>query len=254
MVNTQAAADADLDAARALVLGGRRFRSRAYGGAGARLAGAILARETATAGGLRVLVAGPWAAGRRPLAVSPSYWAPRGFEQLAAATHDARFRALERDSARLAAALTTAAPHLPPDWAAVGADGTARPTTVPGRRSGLPLFSYAAARLPVRVAESCSGAVRALGAAEWPFFAAQDPDRIGLAYRLDGTRVLPAQSAVMLVAAAAAARAAGNTPGRDALLARAAAIDARFPTYYGAAWVALGSLELATSRLGGCAA
>ena len=40
---------------------------------------------------------------------------------------------------------------------------------------------------------------------------------------------------------------------RDALLARAESVDARFPTYYGAAWVALGRLELTTKLLGGCA-
>jgi endoglucanase len=57
----------------------------------------------------------------------------------------------------------------------------------------------------------------------------------------------------MLVAAAAAAQVAGQTAARDALLTRAESVDARFPTYYGAAWIAIGRLELTTSLLGGCA-
>jgi endoglucanase len=253
VVNTQAASDADLDTARALVLAGRQFHSRAYRRAGARIAAAVLARETTSIGGMQVLVAGPWAARRRPAAVSPSYWAPRSFELLAAATGDRRFLALERGAARLASALTSASPHLPPDWAKVTSAGSATPTSVPGRRTGTAQFSFAAARLPVRFAESCNGAVRALGGETWPFFASQAPDRIALAYRLDGTAIAPAQSAVTLVAAAAAAQVAGQTAARDALLARAESVDARFPTYYGAAWVALGRLELTTKLLGGCA-
>jgi endo-1,4-beta-D-glucanase Y len=253
VVNAQAASDADLDAARALILAGRRFRTPAYRRAGARLAAAILARETTTIGGMRVLVAGPWAVGRRPAAVSPSYWAPRTFELLRAATGDRRFRALERSAARLAGALTSTPPHLPPDWAAVRSNGAVTATSVPGRRPTAPQFSFAAARLPIRFAESCDATARALSAQEWPFFAAQPPDRIGLAYRLDGTAIAPAQSAVTLVAAAAAAQVAGETAARDALLTRAESVDARFPTYYGAAWVALGRLELTTRLLGGCA-
>jgi endoglucanase len=253
VVNAQAASDADLDAARALILAGRRFRAPAYRRAGVRLAAAILARETISIGGMRVLVAGPWAVRRRPAAVNPSYWAPRTFELLARATGDRRFTALEHSAARLGGALTSTSPHLPPDWAAVRSNGGITATSVPGRRPSTPQFSFAAARLPIRFAESCTGTARALSAREWPFFAAQPPDRIGLAYRLDGTETAPAQSAVVLVAAAAAAQVAGQSAARDALLARAESVDARFPTYYGAAWTALGRLELTTSLLGGCA-
>jgi endoglucanase len=135
----------------------------------------------------------------------------------------------------------------------VRSNGGITATSVPGRRPSTPQFSFAAARLPIRFAESCTGTARALSAREWPFFAAQPPNRIGLAYRLDGTETAPAQSAVVLVAAAAAAQVAGQSAARDALLARAESVDARFPTYYGAAWTALGRLELTTSLLGGCA-
>ena len=53
----------------------------------------------------------------------------------------------------------------------------------------------------------------------------------------------------MLVAAAGAADAAGQTAARDGLLDEAEALDRRSPTYYGAAWVALGRMMLTTKLL-----
>ncbi|MDW5596131.1 hypothetical protein VSS74_17420, partial [Conexibacter stalactiti] len=55
-----------------------------------------------------------------------------------------------------------------------------------------------------------------------------------------------------LVGAAAAARAAGDAGASDRLLARADALEARAPSYYGAAWAALGRIMLTTDLLGGC--
>jgi hypothetical protein len=54
------------------------------------------------------------------------------------------------------------------------------------------------------------------------------------------------------VAAAGAAHAAGLTAARDGLLDAAEALDQRSPTYYGAAWVALGRMMLTTKLLGPC--
>jgi endoglucanase len=51
------------------------------------------------------------------------------------------------------------------------------------------------------------------------------------------------------VAAAGAADAAGHPAARDGLLDSAEALDRRFPTYYGAAWVALGRILLTTKLL-----
>ena len=55
-----------------------------------------------------------------------------------------------------------------------------------------------------------------------------------------------------LVAAAAAAGAAGHRDRATELLERASVADARAPTYYGAALTALGWTLLTTDRLGGC--
>jgi endoglucanase len=53
----------------------------------------------------------------------------------------------------------------------------------------------------------------------------------------------------VLVAAAGAADAAGQTAARDGLLDDAEALDRRSPTYYGDAWVALGRTFLTTRLL-----
>ena len=56
----------------------------------------------------------------------------------------------------------------------------------------------------------------------------------------------PAIGAITRAAAASDARA------RDDLLDRAQQMDDDHPTYYGAAWVALGRVVLTTRDLGGC--
>jgi endoglucanase len=253
IVDGHSASDADLDAARALVLAGDHFGSRGYRAAGVRLGKAILAHETANVGGHLTLLPGTWARGRRSTTINPSYDAPRAYEQLAGATRDRRFLALERSGARVAAQLMTPAPVLLPDWARLDARATATPASAPGRWRVSPRSTFRAARLPIRYAEACDPASVAVAATPWAFFSKQTPARLGMAYRLDGTRLIPAQMAVMLVGAAASADASGQSAERDAFLAQAAAVDKAYPTYYGAAWLALGRVALTTRRLGGCA-
>jgi endoglucanase len=251
IVDDQPASDADLDAARALLIAASRFHVASYRSAGLRIARAALAQETVMRGGLRVLVAGPWA--RTSGIVNPGYWAPRTLRQLQAATGDRRFGRLEAGVIRLAAKLTSAAPHLPSDWAAVSAGGSIHPVAAPpGRRPAPPQYSLDAARLPIRFAEACSASARRVSASLWPFFAAQGAARIGAAYTLGGGLKNRDQTAVTLVGAAAAAQSAGDAQARDQLLAQAQSINNRFPTYYGAAWIAIARIELSSSTLGGC--
>jgi endoglucanase len=54
------------------------------------------------------------------------------------------------------------------------------------------------------------------------------------------------------VAAAAAAAASGHHSDARRLLAQASDLDRAHPSYYGAAWVALGRILLTSSALGGC--
>jgi endo-1,4-beta-D-glucanase Y len=251
VTDSQPASDADLDAARALLVAARRFHMAAYRRAGLRIARAALAQETVMRGRVRVLAAGPWARTRG--IVDPGYWAPRTLAQLQAATGDRRFGQLEAGAIRLAGALTAAAPHLPSDWAAVSANGSIHSISAPpGRPPAPPQFSLDAARVPIRFAEACSAAARRVSASVWPFFAKQGASRIGAAYALDGAVKNPDQTAATLVAAAAAAQSAGQAQARDALLAQAQSINNRFPTYYGAAWIAIARVELSSSALGGC--
>ena len=78
------------------------------------------------------------------------------------------------------------------------------------------------------------------------------PTQIGFAYALDGTLLARQQTPTMLIGVAAAAHAAGHDGTRDQLLAQADGVNSRFPTYFGAAWLALGRLELQTRLLGSC--
>jgi endoglucanase len=251
IVDAQPASDSDLDAARALLLAAQRFHPSDYRRAGLQIARSVLLRETALRGGVRVLLAGPWARNRG--IVNPGYWAPRTLTLLAAATHDRRYGQLERGVVTLGRALMAQSPHLPPDWAAVSAGGSiAAAAAPPGHPSAPPQYSLEAARLPIRFGEACDPPSRAIAASVWPFFATQSPARIGAAYALNGTLTNPAQASITLLGAAAAAQAAGQPAARDALFAQAETINARFPTYYGSAWIALARIELTTSLLSSC--
>jgi endoglucanase len=226
------AADADLDMARALALAKKRFGGDSYLRAAKRMSSALLREETVTVRGRRVLVAGPWAR-HAPYPVDPSYFSPVAFEVLRKATGDRRFDALAASSRRLAGELTSGGRSLPPDWAVVAASGAARPSGPPG--GGAPGYGLDAVRLPVRLAESCDKGDRRIAAAEWPSVRGAGGDH-------------PAAT----VGAAAAAHAAGDGKAADGLLAQAEAADRRASTYYGAAWVALGRIELSSKALGGC--
>jgi endoglucanase len=253
VIDPNSASDADLDAARALILAAKRFHIRVYRQEGLALARAILAHETERLGRSLVLLAGTWA--RKPAIVDPGYWAPRTFELLTAATHDHRFARLEQGAVRLARDLTANAPHLPPDWATVSASGVPKPIAGPPgrRREPTPRYSLDAARLPIRFAEACDARISQIPAAMWPFFSVQPPNRIGFAYSLDGRLLAPQQTPTLLVGAAAAAQSNGQSAARDRLLAQADTVNTHFATYFGAAWIALGRLELETALLGSCA-
>jgi endoglucanase len=138
---------------------------------------------------------------------------------------------------------------LPPDWATVSEAGYAVPTgPVNG---GAPIrFGLDAARLPVRFAESCDHEDRVLAGAMRPILTVPGPVP---AYRnLNGSAANDWQHPVALVAAAATEQGADNPDGAVQRLDAAAQLEQRMPSYYGAAWVALGRIMLTTSMLGDC--
>ena len=241
------AADADLDAAWALVLAGARFEEEGLRAEGLRMAAAVLEHETVPVGDGLLLVAGPWARGR-PAVVNPSYVSPGAFARLAAETGDHRWRSLSATSRHLLGGLLRAGRPLPPDWAHLGPDGALEPTAGPGRDGQEPRYGLDAARLLTRAAP-CGGPWAALAAPSWAVLADAPDTGAAISSDLEGRPVEAASHPAKAVAAAAAAHAAGDHSSRDGLLARAVRLDERSPTYFGSAWVALGHLLL-TSDLG----
>jgi endoglucanase len=230
VVDGEPAADADLDAARALVVAARRFDRSSYGDEARRLADAIRAHEAV--GDLPV--AGPWA--RAEAVVNPSYLSPRAFDAIG-------WRAASGSAQRALASLDS---PLPPDWARLEGD-TLRPTGPPS--GGSAMYSYDAARTPLRFAESCSADDRRLAARAWPALR-DDPEVVRRG--LDGAPAADERHAVAAAGAAGAARAAGDDDAAAELLDRATALEEDRPSYYGAAWTALARVMLDTDWLGVC--
>jgi endoglucanase len=254
VVDPEPASDADLDAAHALVLAARQFGEPAYLDAAARLGRSVLDRAVVDGDRGTVLLAGPWAVHSRTM--NPSYVSPVAFAALRDASGDRRWDELAAGS-RAAVADLTAGGALAPDWALVDGAGRARPTGAPGGGDDPPVAGYDAARVPLRHAASCDDADRALAAAMAPAVLRSADDggdgaMPAAVLHLDGAPATEVRHPAMTVGAAAAAAAAGDEARQDALLEAAERLDRRFPTYYGAALLAVGRLLLDTGRLGGC--
>jgi endoglucanase len=238
VVEASSAADADVDAAWALLLAARRFGDRGYRVEGLALANAILEHETVSLDGRSVLVAGDWAT-TFPATVDPSYFSPAAFAALGRVSGDPRWGQLRQTSQAILAQLTDRPTGLAPDWASVEPDGSARATPPPGQE-GEAVFGYDAVRVPLWQAASCDAADRRLAARAAPFLTeAIGGESPAAVYSLEGGPRGGAAGAPMLVAAAAASDAAGKMAAGSELLARAEAADEADHTYYGEALVAL---------------
>jgi endoglucanase len=170
-------------------------------------------------------MAGPWAVARG--VTNPSYFDPRGL----AALHMDDVAGATR---RIVGALIGAGGRPPPDWATAGPPPS---PAGPGGGGGAAAYGFDAARVPVRLAASC------------------DPRDRRLAASLRGLeQAAPMRHPVFAVARAAQAAAAGDHAAASRLLDAAAEQDRHSPTYYGAAWTALGRALLQTDLLGRCPA
>jgi endo-1,4-beta-D-glucanase Y len=247
VVNSQPAADADLDTARALLVASCRFHQPGLRQAAVRIGNAILAHETARAGPLEVLLAGPWADKGSYLVFNPSYVDPTTLQALAKVTGNARFDAVAAGGTQLVNDLTR---PLPPDWAIVNTQ-SGQPTPVSGASStsGPGLFSFDAPRTLVRFGVDADPAGRAAVARAWSVFSRTPPQDIVTQHQLTGAPAGNSHNPVTLVAVAGAAKAAGDVSAVPRLLNEAQALNKQHATYYGSAWVALGRLLLTTSRL-----
>ncbi|MGQ0519526.1 MAG: glycosyl hydrolase family 8 [Actinomycetota bacterium] len=249
VVDPSPAADADVDAARALVLAGRRFKAPELTEAGVDLAEAVLAHQTIRVGQDElVLAAGPWAV--EPRIVNPSYLAVCAFVDPEKATGDRRWDQLRTSAHRILEELT-ADGGLPPDWSRLGTDGRVRPIGSPDQPDRSPRYGLDASRVPFRMAERCDGGGKDVAARLWPRLRRLDGGGAAIAYGLDGERQDEADHPTGLVGAAAAAWAAGDSQAAERLLTRAADLDQRVPTYYGSAWLAMGRTWLVGEPEGG---
>lgn len=243
----QPASDADLDAARALVLAGDAFGRDDLREAGVAVGEALLDEMTAETELGRILLPGPWATAA-PHAYNPSYASPAAYAVLDRASGDARWEELASGSRTVTAALLEKN-AVPTNWATVAADGA---VALAGGAdgSGEPRFGYDSARLSIRYAESCDPDDRALAAR----VAAALPDDDRLAAELDAGAgaVTGDQHAVAYAARAAALAADGQTDAAAADLRRMSETSASTPTYYGDAWNALATVMMSDDVLAGC--
>ncbi|MCM3697322.1 class F sortase [Microbacterium oleivorans] len=247
VVDDQPASDADLDAARALVLAGDAFDRDDLRAEGVDLGTALLDEMTASTALGRILLPGPWATAS-PHAYNPSYASPAAFAVLSEASGDPRWDELAEGSRAATEALLDAN-ALPTNWATVATDGT---VAIAGAANGEgePEYGYDAARASIRYAESCDPEDAAIAAR----IASALPDDEVLPAELDSGAgaVTSDQHPVAYAARAAAYAADGRGGDAEADLGRMTATAAEAPTYYGDAWTALAEAMLTNDALAGC--
>lgn len=252
ITSSEAAADADVDAAYALELATTRLHEPADGAAAAAMAAAIAGNETVGTPMGPVLVAGPWAVGP-PSYVNPSYAAPWELAGLARLPGQAQtFGALAAGSRALVGEVL-GSHALPPDWVQLTSGA---PADVSPQGGSDDRYGFDAVRVPIRWAGSCTASERKAAASMWPVLgpaAVRDRPTVELGLRRSDIEQRGAvKSPVGLVAAAASGWAAGQRDKALGLLSRAETLNREHPSYYSSALVALGRVLLETARLGTC--
>lgn len=245
VLDASPASDADVLAAWALLRAGGEYRSP-----GLRLADAVLSQEVVQVPDVGpILAAGPWATGS-PASLNPSYWTPAIFDDLARRTGDQRWSRLADTALDVIAILTEGGERLLPDWARVD-DAVVSATPAPDGSAPEVQYGPDAQRLLVWLAAGCHVTGRDLAARAWPLLT-HDERANALRLRPTGEVLDDLDGALPLVAAAAAAMAAGEHAERDRLLTRAEEVESAYPGYYHAAWLALGRAILTTDLLAAC--
>jgi endo-1,4-beta-D-glucanase Y len=244
------AADADTQVAWALTIAAKQFHSSAYRQAALRLATAVISHDAGYDDhGQVTLAAGPWAVGPgKPITVEPGYWTPPAYQALAALTGDERWKHLTASDTTHLSQLTGNGTALPPDWALLS-QGAPRATAAP---DGSRPTQYGPDAMRSSVWSTCTAQGRALLSRTWPLLKGT-ADLAPLSRNLDGTPRERPRAPLSAVAAAGTAFAVHDMSAGDRLLALGTSLAARYPTYYGDAWVALGRILLTTRRLADCA-
>jgi len=199
------AADAEEDAALALLFASRQWSDERYRLDAQTLMDSIWSGLTQEVAGHRLLIASDWAAGD-PAVVNPSYLAPYAYRVFAEADPTHQWDELIESSYALFAeiadsATTGGVAGLVPNWIVVDAK-----TGQPGRATGLVRspdeFSFDASRVPFRLALDWMwfGEPRALAALEEMHLAATElgeSGRLVAAYDLEGRPIADYESSTM---------------------------------------------------------
>lgn len=239
------AADADTLIAWALDLAGARWRNPGWTVQARRVATAVATTEVGyDDSGAPTLAAGPWAvAAGKPVTVEPGYWAFPAYAALAALTGDHRWQALSGSDLSHLQQLTDGGARLPSDWAQLGNGATIAPAPAAGQTTTHSGQDGARALVWADCSDD-SG----LGSGWWRLIG-PTAARAPLTRALDGSPASTDKSPLSAVAAAAVAKAAGQTATATRLLGDADQIARTYPTYYGSAWTALGRVLLTTTSL-----
>jgi endo-1,4-beta-D-glucanase Y len=250
LLSTQPASDADLLIAWALL----RYQgpdAAERHKAGQQVAAAVLRQEVTTGPGeMPVLTAGTWATGRQT-SLDPSYWALPALTGLARLTGNQQWQQLADGAVTLTNRLTASGRDLPPDWAQLIDGGALAPAPAPNGSEPQAEYGLDAQRTVVWFAISCDPRARAMAGRWWALL--RQPGRAQAQTLLpSGVIINRAAAPLPLVAAAAAADAAGQPSAGRRLLQRANAQQHSHPTYYGGAWAALGPALLSGGRVGAC--
>jgi endoglucanase len=248
VLDSTPAADADTQIAWALSLAGHAWSLPADSAAARRIAEAIAATEIGyDAKGRPTLAAGPWGVqAGHPVQVEPGYWTFPAYSALAKLTGDHRWQALAATDAAHLSAVSRNGSALPPDWATVGSAVT--PVSAP-QTGASPVSGQDGLRAVVWAA--CLPSTHDLVTRWWQAMAST-ADRGPLTRSLDGSPVATGPSPLSFVAAAAAADVAGEQQQTASLLKLSRETALKHPTYYGAAWAALGEILLTTDAIPGC--
>ena len=250
IVDGEPAGDADLLAATALAFAARRFADPDLLTDAGLINDAIIANETMTFDEAIVLAAGPWAVSQR--VINPSYLVTPAMSGLFWRLDESRWADVAATSREMLDELTEQAPHLPPDWATVDADGD-HPEPQASPAGETPRYGWEAGRVLVQLAVDCRGTGQRIAARAWPFLEDEiDHDRLVAVYSMDGEALVSTEHPLALVAAASSAAAAGERERAAELLDEADELDDDTATYYGAAWIALARLWHDTDLLGAC--
>ena len=250
--DTQSASDADVLMAWLLLRDDGPNRQE-HQAAGRQLANAVLEHEVIfTATGGAMLAAGPWAVDKGVINVS--YWSSAVFDDLARLTGNSKWAVMAEQVPTMLGELTLNGSLLPPDWAQLKDEAlhpSSSPQGVASSPSTQPQYGFDAQRAVLWSAVSCSAQERR-DAARW-YALLQNPSRArSMSLALKGDVLNGSPHPVPLVAAAAAADAAGDDQASQSLMASAEDEYRQSPSFFGAAWIALGRLLLFTDSLTTC--